>query len=193
MAVIETNLTPTPMIFPWRGITDISRERSEVPRAEIRWSEVNTDITDGAAADNQGMSIAATLPANFAYVILDLFASITQTVAGASNSWDQQAFMSVNDDNSGVADSYNIPVSLASPGITSDNSGNQREVVCYVASQLPRIVILPREGATASISSIFINPTVNEADFTVRYFLRVAQYDVTQAYHWAVNTPTLTR
>lgn len=191
MATVDVSLTPIETIFPFTGITEVVRDRSEVPRAELFYSLLSGSIAAAGAGDDTRVNVAVTLPRNFAYVLIEANVYLDQA-AGTTFGWDSDIYGSLTDGNS-TTRLYNYNFFLEGSSVMIDTQQDRpRKVYQLLGNQVPNIVCLPREGGQA-ICSLSFGSTGQNVQTNAQLFLRFLQYDVTQAHHFDVNTPTFTR
>lgn len=189
MATVKTTITPTEFLFPWQGIDDLARDRSDIPRAELRFSAIESVIAASGVGDNQSIQVVCDLPVNFSYVLLELYLMI-----GGSGQTDDVTFTpalcSIVDNDSG-ARTYNINFDLARQQLQS-SSGSY--FATYCTSKYPNLVIIPQPTAgNAQLLVDLYNPVANDSAVIANFYARFARYDISQAHHWQVNTPSLVR
>jgi len=188
MAIEATVLRPTVTVFPWQGLDDIRRDKSEIPRAEVRYFVNAGAITDSGVGDTQSVRIQCDLPKNFAYVLLDLNMSMYSTAVapiGFNN-----AIASIADAN---FSQFNITWGLEKMASQSLGALAFDTWNCS-RDNLPSVTLIPpSDGSMIQLTVDLYNETTNQTGYAAYFFARFARYDISQAYHWAVNTPTLTR
>lgn len=188
MATITTSLTPSPRFFPYQGISDPNRDQSVVPRGELVFSGQREAITDGGVGNDQLLAINCQLPQNFSYVLTDVGLTIEMVDVGDTCLWDETVQLTALDAQT-VANRF---LTTPYPGISTGNfleleGAAGRQV--YAFNSLPRFVILPPAGDNASVLISAGNPTLNDNSSTATFLVRVLMYDISQAYHYEVNTP----
>lgn len=190
MAVTSSNyLDLTPEIQPYTGLGQLTQDRSAIPRAEVFVGGLDIDITAGGVGNTQRFTLGMHLPRNFAYVLAEINVVI-EVEAGLAMTWD--AYGAGELSNGPDQDrSHATPISLESPGV-SDSTGNPRRI--YTAPHPPKYLVLPPENKPGPYFALVWGNSTTDAPAAVSSFLiRFYQYDVEQAHHFAVNSPSLTR
>lgn len=190
MAVTTTNFTPPPVVFPFLGLGQLGLDRSSVPRSELLFKEFGGDaITAGGVGNTQRSTIICNLPQNFAYAIAEIHISL-RTIAGTTNSWNKHAKVLYSDAQASER-TFKVPLALQSQGVTDTESD---PTVVYSLVRNVNSVLVPPTGTMGQSLNITFNNAVEDApETTLVAFIRVYQFDIEQAHHYAVNTPQLVR
>lgn len=189
MTTISTNFTPTASYFPFAGKGALTRDRSDVPRAEVRFLENGAAVTLSGAGDDQRISVICDLPINFAYVISELHLKLSSVVNGVTVTWQDVASASFRD---GGSPQQRIPFEGSSTGVsgpTQDQKANR----IYQFNNLPLVIWKMAPGAMGNLQLTCHNINEEEPAVTMDFYARFLQFDLEQAIHYAPNVPTLTR
>lgn len=72
MAQVSQTVTPTPKLLPFTGRGSLREaDRSDLPRAKITWAFDDIVITAKIATNTNTFGVSMTLPANYAYALLN--------------------------------------------------------------------------------------------------------------------------
>lgn len=185
MAIIGTGVTPSPRIFGYSTISGASLALTNAPRGEVIFGETAA-INGTGVADSQFVAVNMNLPANFAYVLVDVFVALAAIDA---EDWEDTVMMVVNmaPPSAQAAEVAWIPLSAA----PIHDHGGSFKVKAYSAPSLPRGLLIPASNPNISLNISNLN--LNGAAATLRFWVRLLQYDVGQHHEVAVNTPMLTR
>lgn len=190
MAHVTQQFDPPPVAFPWIGITDLERDRSNTPRAEVRFFLSEEDVVAEGAGDTTRIRVALDLPRNFSYALAELFVSISAKVSGEANTYETSGIMIYkNNPLAGVAP-FRIFAGMEQASFT-DLSGKPRRT--YQLTRAPIMIAIPDEVGALSADLDFDCYTDATLAATLTVFARFYQYDIAQTYDAAVNTPILTR
>lgn len=183
-----TTITPTLNTFPWQGLGDQLRDRSVVPRAELQYFALAAAITDGDATGQQ-LNIGCDLPGGFSYT-LSSFSLVVSTTA-TLGSWDTVGYYAFINNGGGVNTTNGYYGQIQSDGVVNSGSLDAR-VYEPIRGMPPQLLMCPGDG-DVKIQVKLRNRTGNETDQNVSVLIRLLRYDISQAYHWEPNTPTLIR
>ncbi|AXH79368.1 MAG: hypothetical protein [Circular genetic element sp.] len=215
MALVTTTLTPKLFKVPFTGPGELQRRGGAAARAELYFS-INSGAWPAATAGNdRKLEIPMALPKDFAYLCTD--ASLQLRTAANYTYANNQAEMEFVPDPStnGFAPYYcNLIAEYWSgssvggtPGITSGNSlvsaesnnveGDPADPIkstkTYGAKNLPGFLLFPyTDTRYQSNVKCSVSDTVDTGYAATAFFLaRFVQYDISQAYNWAPNSPIL--
>lgn len=188
MATVTTALTPTPTIFPMQGIDDTVRDLSRVPRAEVFFSLDSEDVPVATGGDDSRINITCNLPVNFSYVVMEMNMKIDQA-SGTTWGWESRSSGFVLPGSVGNRD-YNANFFSEGGDVSITDLQDVRVRRIFQFKDLPSMVILPKMGDQASIGCQIGSASVDNAASKVQFMCRLLQFDVTQAHHFQVNTPT---
>ena len=211
MATISTTLDPEAHTQPFTRPPDLATRGTTIARGELRYY-VNSGAWGAPGAGNdKRLNIDMSLPKDFAYLCTDM--SLQVRSASYYMSANQQADIEFNADPgvSGTAPDYrtlkadNWTGSNAFAAVGADynlqyantikqsagTSGSSRKN--YVPISLPTYLMFPftdtRYQSTVSIQLDDIG--VNTGAYSVFFFVRFVQYDISQVYNWAPNSPVI--
>ncbi len=168
--------------------------RDAIPRAEIVYSYINEDIPAAGLTDIARLQIDIRLPQSYVYVLVDFALSIlgdnADLKAKIPTGLTWQLFDAV-----GAASMVQYSAeAIAIGGVlpVNDNAGLDSRLQ-YSVPHKPKVtwLLLPGEEGRCLIN--LTADDVNTLAMQSSGYFRFLQYDVNQAHHWGVNTPTLTR
>ncbi len=189
MAITQTTLTPDPMVFPFLGLGQLGLDRSNVPRSEIVFSGINEIVTLGGVGDEQRLDITCNLPQNFSYALAEFHADIS-TAGGTTNSWDVDAIAFLVDA-TGAGRSISVSMPVTANGVADDIV--LPRVVYDIGKVMSAVLVPPPNTSGAKLGVTFNNDIQGAVGALVTFYIRFYQYDIEQAHHYSVNTPTLIR
>lgn len=193
MAIVVTTVTPDASPFAWNDLPSSQSALTDVPRREIRYMSFNENVAAGGAGNNQLVASYLVLPAGYAYALVDLYVSLENRTAGAVNNFDDVGSVTFQDAIVDLDRHIEFPFDVISNGSASVSTDNKR-VKSYVPTVMPKLVMKSGSANEQCQLLVFVyNPTPNDYQYHFNLFARFLQYDVSQANHWSVNTPTLTR
>jgi hypothetical protein len=211
MALITTTVTPEQRITPFTGLSEVTRERSGIARAEVVVSAYGT--WDAAGAGNtRSISFLHSLDTSYGYTLMECNAAFilygyvigmestgvmeisTETGPGASqkeSQWYQFENLPSKQDSTGTtnigsvaADNYNTVYP-----ITGGNG-----IMVFNLMSKPSGLLYPFPGVSSiDLVSMFGEAVANKPAMAYRFYCRFLQYDVTQGYNYIVNSPIMTR
>jgi hypothetical protein len=211
MAVVATLVTPHQRLTPFTGLPQVARERSGIARAEAVYSSYGTWDSTGAG-DSRSINFTFDLDPDYGYVLMDANAAFFQT--DSSPGMEAVGFMEIGTDlgpgatekerqyyqyNSepsrqsyaGVTPIGDIPAYLYNvqyPCVTSTGG------ILFGMPIKPTGLLYPFPGVSSiEVSNVFSEAEVQQPAYAYRFFCRFLQYDITQGYHYAVQSPSLTR
>lgn len=213
MAVVHTVLNPTPRHTPFTGGTDEERLMRGSARGVTTYFESTASNWPATGAgDIRSLSIQVSLDRDYAYVMTDASAafialSTDEVRMEAVGFYEIKIPVPGGDDyayapmvnhasrqdanNSAIgsipAAKYNTQypiVDVATPAI-----------MVFQAEDIPNYMLYPFDNTnnTVDLSFVFSESIVQEPAYTCRFAARFIQYDISQAYDWRVQSPTLTR
>lgn len=195
MAITTTSFTPEPQLFPWSGLSDPARERSDVPRQEVWFIENFAAITAGGAGNEQHVDFTCSLPRNFSYALTDLSFGLVAPAAGSSgNNFEVGANVIVQD-----GSSTTLSNQFSLQGLTAVSTflagGKQELCWCMPDDCMPSMIFKAAEPTSSNVvlNGNMFNWSQNDGVYLFYLMARFLMFDYNQAYHWAPNTPTLTR
>ncbi len=189
MAVTQTSLSPTPMVFPFLGLGQLGLDRSNVPRSEIVYSGEAVVVTAGMVGEEQRLDITCELPQNFSYALAEFHCDIA-TAGGTTNSWDADAIAFMVDA-VGTDRTINVSMPITAEGIVDDVVLPRR--VYNLQNPMRAVLVPPPNTIGAKLGATFNNDVQAAVQAAVTFYIRFYQFDIEQAHHYSVNTPTLIR
>lgn len=190
MAAVNTAVTTVRRLFPFQGLDELPRERSDVPRSQLIFDARGFAIPGASTGNNQTISIGMSLPVNFSYALVDFYLGIFGDTALATNNFENRATININNSASGVGREYTILDSAFSDG---EQGFTANMLKTYQMRQYPRLLIQAPPGEGGGLTVNLVNFTDDDQDYTLSVMCRFLVYDVTQTYHYQTNSPTLTR
>jgi len=211
MALVTTTVAPEVRLTPFTGLSETVRERSGIARAEVVYSALGTWPATGVG-DNRSISFAWSLDPDYGYVMMDSNASfilyndflgieatgvmeITTDTGPAAAQKESQWYQYENFGsrqataaNTAIGD---IPADQSNSmyPITGSNS-----IMAFTMNVKPSALLYPFPGVnTIDCTAMFGESQTEEASLAYRFYTRFLQYDITQGYHYAVQSPALTR
>jgi len=187
MAVETTTFTPKLIKFGFEGISDAASDTTAVPRQELFYTQSGENILSPPAGDSQSVELTFRLPFGFAYVITDVNFSIFGADAG---DWSGQANGYIANDTPAQAD-----IIAHFGGWTFGSPVGDGGLVfrTYSFQELPSWVFIPQSNDGALVRFITSSNQIDGGTVGLQFVARFLQYDVSQAHHFAVNTPIPTR
>ena len=215
MALITTNASLLEQYTPFTGLSARERSQSGVARAEIIYYG-DTDWDDPGAGNNRLFQVPqTTLPADFGYVLTDVFISVTTDAAGLI---DCEAVGQMRLFPGGIlGPEINLTLrtiaskqdNVTTTGIGSVTASNfnsmfpsirgEKGTVNFELSRNYTGIIYPFGGSAYSTDpkSTFDvalgEQKANGPNYTVRSYIRFLQYDIDQSYNYVIQSPQLTR
>jgi len=211
MAIDSTLVTPEVRLTPFTGLSETIRERSGIARAE----EVHTSFgiwPATAAGDNRSISFTWDLNPDYGYVLMDC--SCIFLGAGVKLKMNAVGFMEIGTDTGPGSTQkerqyyqlLSYPARTAESATTAigslqaDHYNSQYPVVTDTGGmtfniiQKPTGLLYPFPGISKiEIATVFSEEAKNQIAYSYRFFARFLQYDITQGYHYAVQSAALTR
>ncbi len=192
MAIVALTLPYTQTIFPFQGLSEVPRERSDVPRSELICQLQGAAVASGGVGDSTHLSLTASLGQNFSYVMVDFYLGIFGQTAAASVDYEDLASMNLNNAVSGIGRDYAMLSSPFSRGEQNFGGTNVR-MKTYQLDRYENIVVLAPPSRQAGLTVSIFNPTLDDQDYSVNSMVRFLVYDVNQTHHYQVNTPVVVR
>jgi len=211
MALVSTIIEPKPKHTPFTGGSDADRLAQGAARGVTTYFDSTASNWPATGAgDNRSLSFNIDLDRDFAYVMTDCSAAVFRS--GDFVSVDAVAMME-----------FRIPVpggyeyiysNLVNEPARQENSNTiaigtmparefntqwplpvDQGVMTFESKDIPNYMLYPFDNSTntVDVNVIFSEAVVNQPAYTVRFAARFLQYDITQAYDWRVQSPTLTR
>lgn len=185
MAIITTTLNRNAEVVPFTGLSQRGLDRSAVPRADVVYNGLNLAVPAPGAGNSSNLVIRCDLPNNFAYSIAEAHILL---FSSTGNTWAALGSLAINNADPTTSQ---ISMEVLSNGV-SDAAGFSRQVWMPIGLSNTLIRSAP-DASGPNIQFILDNPNLNHVAATCSFFVRVYQYDIEQAHHYAVNTPTLIR
>jgi len=198
MAAEQTTIVVAPRVFGFTSLDEAFQTRSDVPRAEFVFADQSVISQPVDPMNLQAVVYELELPFGFAYVIVELTLRITdQAAEGSSLDWGMAASLQLRDGTTSGNSSFSVDsVGLRNAGFDTGGGDKPEDAVrgsvFYEFNKLPTVVVIARDPN--GLASVAMNSLVDDgAAVTARIFARFLQYDIRQAHHYQVNTPTLVR
>lgn len=187
MAVVTTVPTMTPISLPIIGVGE--NAFSPIPRSDVVYRSGTVAIAVATSSDTQALSMTITLPSSYAYVLR----SMNAVVYGADAAdWSTAAWGCFQD--TSAAEPRSITYDLALPGVlvpkTPTGLVNGK---VYTLETVPSKVVASIGSAGSQVCLWIRNDTADGTAMTFRAAIHLSVYDLSQAYAYAINTPTLVR
>jgi len=190
MAIEVTTRNPQAQPFGFTGFDETRTKGADIARAELIYSELGVNVPQPVGLDQQQVNIRVSLRTGFTYVLLDYAVSITTTGGDLIEDWPNTGdYVYQPTDLPGAK--FRFDGEMKADGVTIQNATQSKKD--YRALNKPSFVMIPAVGANALLSVTLTNKAEQGPLATLAYFFRFLQYDVDQAHHWAVNTPTFVR
>jgi hypothetical protein len=212
MALVTTTVTPTERITPFTGISEVQRERSGIARAEVVYSAYGLWPAT-AAGDNRSISFSFTLNPDYGYTLMDSNAAFIKS-ANDRNNMEATGVMEITTDLGPGASQkesqwypYRNLASRMDPSasttigsivaaeyntlypITGSNS-----IMTFNMDIKPTALLYPFPGVNSiDCTAMWGEQLTEQAVIAYRFYTRFMQYDITQGYNYAVNSPALMR
>ena len=186
MAAVLTTIIPEASSFSFEGRGDLLRAQTQVARQETFFVGSQTVVAAGAG-DTRQVKFEFNLPPNFAFVCIEMSARI---IATAGDLWEKQSDGTFANAQSG-ARSIEIPVSLTTSSTMAE--AIQASTLIYTMKTVTKMVLTPINNESVQMTINFRDSKASSGAATFTWFARFLMYDVTQAHHYQVNSPTLTR
>lgn len=188
MAVTTTNFDPPGIPFPYSGLDTLGGDESPHPFTELRFNVLAGAVPVEAGGNTQRADITVTLPRNFAYTLMDIHYSMT----GADGAdWDAGVDCWFTDGTSSTGPANLRTFIAIIPAWSEQIAGNLR---AFRFDTTKMGVIIPGSpDSTPQFRTIHQNLNINGSLMTVQFHMRVLQFNLEQAYYFAVNSPTPTR
>lgn len=208
MASIATNRVPTSRYQPYVGLPELQRAQSGIARAEVIFSDV-TVWAGGGPGNDTYIEYQINLDNNYAHVLTDMSCwmfrglSFQAEAVGrvyirpdASNAAETIVHPLVS--YAGRSDQVNTPVGDMTPKNfnTQSPTDNGFEMVYTLAEPKPTYLIYPYRSPgknSSAVRAVFSDPELNSFAKTVYFCCKFLQYDISQGYHWAINSPVSVR
>ncbi len=185
MATITTALTPTATRLAFIGpAPTIEQWETPIPQAEIAFIEQNAAVIISGVGDNQLISIVAALPRGFAYILAEANMNLNSADVDA---WQDSARFRIKDAGSGPRWTVHQRFE-ASANVINNATSSFNKVYELVHTPVQKVIIGDLDAAPELVIQV-MNLTTDQAAGTLDFFCRFLQFELNQAYHWAVNTP----
>jgi len=186
MAIVSTSTDCALKSFAFTGLTDPQRDGSQVPRQEIYVSESGTIAAPGAGNTRQH-TFNILLPQNYAYTCVEASCRIN----GSGSDWARDQDGLWTDGEPGTPRKTVIPVvMIAQQGMAAAAPGT---IMTWTLREVPKQVLVPISGSSCLFVTRAYDNTDNGGSSSFDFYARFLMYDISQAHHFEVNTPTLMR
>jgi len=217
MALITTEITPKLFKVPFTGPPDVARRGTTVARAECIYSTNSGSWPAAGAGNDKRLDIDMQLPVNFAYLCTDMSLQVRSPSGDLvyANNHGSVAFKP-DPSTGGISPDYRLlksefwsgssvgyqaydvttaaaQVLVESNTISTDATDAVTSSKIYKVDDLPTYLLFPytdtryQSSVTATLESVLENSSAN----SVFFFARFVQYDISQAYDWAPNSPVI--
>jgi hypothetical protein len=214
MAIITTILTPEARHTPFTGGTDQERLLRGSARGVTSFFESTASNWPATGVgDNRSLTLSVSLDRDYAYVMTDMSAAFIKTSSSVMN-MEAVGFYEIKIPVPGGSDYAYAPI-VSYPsrqdGAGSNDIGNvdsnaynsqypildtsSPAIMVFQAQDIPNYMLYPFDNTnnTVDLSFVFSESVANQTAYTCRFAARFIQYDISQAYDWRVQSPTLTR
>lgn len=195
MAITATDLTPEPTRVPIIGpiMTTKDSWMTQVPKAEIVFSGNNETVTAAAAGESQRLRIHCLMPKGFAYVFMEGSVQMRETEVDDLNDWSDNASCLITADEILLNDFvYYKQIDKPAEGAPSSSETLKEAVYTFRHEGLNK-VINPRNNSQPVLRFDTTNLVIDGGPLTTYFYFRFLQFDLNQAFYWAVNSPFATR
>lgn len=189
MAIVQTTVNIDPVIFGFSGLGGMIQPQTEVPRGEVVYSTTNEAVTVGTG-DGQFLEIICNLPRNFAYVLMEIHLGITGV---GVDDWDEVALAALVDTKTPNGRSFNLQMQGTSNGLGHRLPGSNFSFRrLYTFEDYAKVLV---QGSAARLNVDLANDGLGDLDQVAafEFYARFLMYDIDQAHHYQVNTPTPVR
>lgn len=182
MATTATPFTPEPQRFAYVGIGSQSVD-NPIPQAEVIFALFNQVVTAAAAGEDQNFSITCNLPKGYGYILSSVSLGLSENEAGDLANWnsDLRARLTAGDN-----------LWRATPLFTASALYLRTAVLKGRSFQIPdppNKIILSIGDNQATFAAESWTATIDQGSLAIDFLAKFLQFDLRQAYHWAVNTP----
>ncbi|MCP3671936.1 MAG: hypothetical protein GY746_09640 [Gammaproteobacteria bacterium] len=211
MAVVSTIIEPKPKHTPFTGGSDADRLAQGAARGVTTYFDSTASNWPATGAgDNRALAFNIDLDRDYAYVMSDCSASVFR--AGDFVSVDAVAMVEIRIPVPGgyeyiysqlVSEPSRQEVHYTPIGDMPAREYNSQwpltavdqGVMTFQSKDIPNYMLYPFDNSnnTVDVNVVFSEAALNQPAYTVRFAARFLQYDITQAYDWRVQSPTLTR
>lgn len=214
MAIVHTVLNPLPRHTPFTGGTDEDRLLRGAARGVTSYFESTASNWPATGAgDERSLSLSISLDRDYAYVMTDCSASFIK-LHDSTIKMGASAFMEISIPVPGGRDYAYAPMvsypdrqdtsGTTAIGSISANHYNAQwpiidvatpSIMVFQAEDIPKYMLYPfdQTNNTVNINCVFSEGVQQQSALTCRFAARFVQYDISQAYDWRVQSPTLTR
>lgn len=187
MPTTTTVFTPDALPFQWSGLSEIPRERSAIPRGEVRFFVDNGEIPVPTSGEDGRVTVDCDLPPNFSYVFAEMHFRVDSSVLLEANTWQSIGEFTLNDGN------FKSKMEVNSSGNYFNLLGKQQsKLFCVKYDCIDKGTWLADPGPLTAQMQLG-NATADYKASLITFYARFWQYDVTQFNHFGVNSPLLVR
>ncbi len=209
MATIATTATPDLRYQPYVGLPELQRAQSGIARAEVIYSDVVAWAGAGAGNDSY-LEFDIPLDNNYAHVLTDMSCWMFRALSPFEV--ESVGRIRIRPDSSVAAETIVHPLvsyagrtdglATAIGSIPSDEYNTQHptdngyEMVFTLAEPKPTYLIYPYRNpgkGSSTVDVVFSDPELNNLSKTVYFCCKFVQYDISQGYSWAINSPISVR
>jgi len=185
MATTATTFNPAPTRTPFisQGIDLVG---TPVPRAELRFAIVGDEITAAASGESQSCLVVCSLPKGYAYYFMGCEIDLLETEAGDVVGWnaDWRTYLLSSDTTGALRSLSGIKCTGCVPYYWSAALKGR----IYQAAPIQRIII-PVYDTGAKYQCQNVNVALDGGPVTTYFTATFLQFDLNQAFHYALNTP----
>jgi len=208
MATIETSRTPTKRYQPYVGLPELQRAQSGIARAEVIYKDLTAWAGAGTGNDSY-IKFDIDLDNNYAHVLTDMSCWMFRAATGFEaeavgririkpDSTGDETIVHPLVSYPGRSDGSNTAVGSMTPKEfnTQHPTENGYEMVWTLVEPKPTYLIFPYEAPgrnSSTVEVVFSDPELNNLSKTVYFCCKFLQYDISQGYSWAINSPVSVR
>jgi len=209
MATIGTTRTPTQRYQPYVGLPELQRAQSGIARAEVIFSDVTAWAAAGAGNDSY-IEFDINLDNNYAHVLTDMSCwmfrgasafeveSVGRIYIRPDAAVAAETIVHPLVSYAGRSDGLNTAIGsmTSSQFNTQHPTDNGYEMVFTLASPKPTYLIFPYQNpgkGASTVKAVFSDPEINNFSKSVYFCAKFLQYDISQGYSWAINSPVVVR
>lgn len=209
MATIGTTATPDQRYQPYVGLPELQRAQSGIARAEVIFSDVVAWPASGAGNDSY-LEFNIELDNNYGHILTDMSCWMFRAATGfeveavgririkPDSSVAAETIVHPLVSYAGRSDGSNTAIGSMTPKEynTQHPTDNGYEMVFTLANPKPTYVIYPYTNpgkGSSTVDVVFSDPELNNFSKTVYFVAKFLQYDISQGYHWAINSPISVR
>ena len=207
MAAIATSRVPEARYQPYVGLPELQRAQSGIARAEVIYSDVTAWAAPGAG-NTAYIEFDINLDNNYGYVLTDMSCWMFRPTAFSAEAVGRvfirpdstrpsETFVCQLISHAGRMDAAGSAIgSVPADEFNTMGVTNTGYEMSWNLETKPTYLIYPYSapGKGSSIVEVmFADPEINSFSKTVYFMAKFLQYDISQGYNWAINSPVVVR